>query len=1013
MVVTAAEVVVEVSGKKTNLDALLRNTEQQLEQTTTAAGRAARTIEGVLAQAEQKAEISTLAHARALATIKARFGDTTGAANTLVAALEREDRSSKAAISATGQLATYQQKLTRDTENLTRVKLGAMNATGQFSARLGALQDALGSLGIALGAQAIIQYGVAAGQAALALDRVQKTTRAIAGDQETYNRILGVARDQQSLFGGTLQENLEDLSGFSVQARLTGANLEELIGTAQRLATFDPGQGIRGASLALREALSGNPASLAARFELPRAAIAGLRDESATAADRLKIINDVLADAGITSDTVRGSVSETARTYNDLGAAADNAKTALGGLLAEAAKPIADGGAQALQFIADGLNQIVTASDQAKGVATQVFADTTSYDAYLAKIAQVNSELIKIGITITPISQAQYGYAKSLTDTGVSAADAEAKVRTLGVAVQAGVQANTAWGAGSAGLADQMVALSGVSDSYRLTIEQLSIAYLNGAIGGDELRAGIAQLESAQLRASEATALQAFQQEELALKTNSAQAAIEQAAAQSVIDAQVKEEQALRTQILEQTTLDAANAFIALNPNMSASAAAAAAGAAGLDPMIVKLIELILKTQQARSELAALGIAQAKGGAAGVGFKGIDARGAPRAVGAAAKANEVATASTKRRQDAEISLAAAQGNTARQVSLLQQQQAKLNTTDAEWIQLQSRIVSLQNKGGGAGRGGGAGGGVDPRVKQSEGTQLKLTEVDIKEEQKREDLLAEHADRMLTIEADFYKQREDAQKAFGTRFADTNASFYDTLVNMQDQGVARQFDAQFQQVLAQLPQIAAEKGADVADAYLAAQEGALKAQASRAAEIAKAEADGDAGRAEALRGVDALYRASEQRKVDAALSGIDSIAAKQQQARNEEGARLEEGLTKIETASDRSTDKINRSSDLRIAQLNREAEAAGKTATAYDRVGGAGTKPSGTTTAGATGGATPTPGATTGASAAQDTTLADLKASLDRLGAAITAKLDEVVSAEGQTTSALRERNGLS
>ncbi len=274
------------------------------------------------------AERKMLALAQAEARARAATGDLTGSQNVLTGALGATTRESTAAYNAQTQLVNVQKK--------------AAGETGGLSGALGGLKTALGVVGLAFSVQQVIAFGSAAAGSALQLRETQNGLRAIAGSVATYNQALATARQQQILFGGTLQENIEGLTGLTITARQSGASLQTLVDLSQRLAILDPSQGAAGARIALSEALSGDPTSLARRYEIPRAALAKLRDESTTTAAKLQIISEYLDRVGITSESVAGRVDATAKSYRSAGAALDNLKNFLGTVVADGFRPYAD-----------------------------------------------------------------------------------------------------------------------------------------------------------------------------------------------------------------------------------------------------------------------------------------------------------------------------------------------------------------------------------------------------------------------------------------------------------------------------------------------------------------------------------------------------------------------------------------------------------------------------------------------------------------------------------------------
>lgn len=232
---------------------------------------------------------------------------------------------------------------------------------------VGSLTSIVGPAALATAALGAVSKGVEAGKSALELDKAQNTLRAVAGSAEAYAQALDIARQQQRLFGGTLQENIEGLTGLQITARQSGADLKQLIDLSQRLGTLDPSQGVAGARIALSEALSGDPTSLAKRYEIPKAALAQLRDESTSASEKLAIIDQYLNKVGITSATTAGAISQNAQAFNRLGAAADTAKTTIGSELVAATAPAASSLANLLQAFDGTRESLISAAGAAPG----------------------------------------------------------------------------------------------------------------------------------------------------------------------------------------------------------------------------------------------------------------------------------------------------------------------------------------------------------------------------------------------------------------------------------------------------------------------------------------------------------------------------------------------------------------------------------------------------------------------------------------------------------------------
>lgn len=202
--------------------------------------------------------------------------------------------------------------------------------TGQGLAQLA------GGLGITVGIQQVTQFTLAAGELNRETTKAQNSLRALAGSTEFYGEALAAAREQQRLFGGSLASNIDGITGLVTVSRSSGVELNALIDLAQRLSIKDPSQGIAGARIALNEALSGDPTSLARRYEIPRAALRALRDESTTGAQKLQILDQYLNNIGITSGVVAESIPKETIALNEQNQQLERATIAFGEIISKA-----------------------------------------------------------------------------------------------------------------------------------------------------------------------------------------------------------------------------------------------------------------------------------------------------------------------------------------------------------------------------------------------------------------------------------------------------------------------------------------------------------------------------------------------------------------------------------------------------------------------------------------------------------------------------------------------------
>jgi len=278
-------------------------------------------------------------------------GDTARAAQLEASAQQRLTSELQAQTGVTTQSIALERQLTTVQQQVANAAKQSKGGISEMGGALSQLKTLAGGLGIGFGLQQLVSGGIQAGGAALELRETKNSLKAVAGDLTTYNQTIGAAREQQRLFGGSLQENIEGLSGLTITARSSGAQLQSLIGLSQRLAVLDPAQGAGGARIALNEALSGDPTSLAKRYEIPRAALAKLRDTTLPVEERLKVIDSFLNKVGITAESVAGRVDQDALAFRRLGQELGDAKLNAGDQLATTFSGAATGLARLLGLI--------------------------------------------------------------------------------------------------------------------------------------------------------------------------------------------------------------------------------------------------------------------------------------------------------------------------------------------------------------------------------------------------------------------------------------------------------------------------------------------------------------------------------------------------------------------------------------------------------------------------------------------------------------------------------------
>lgn len=570
---------------------------------------------------------------------------------------------------------------------------------------------------------------------------------------------------------------------------------------------------------------------------------------------------------------------------------------------------------------------------------------------------------------------------------------------TTGVAAQANQEFATsvAQGVGNVlsflGIVDQAAAaqqLQATATQQNAAAQQQAAAAILVAADADERRTAAA-LTAAQVTQDEANA--------------------------SLFDAAAKKTQAAQTALLNFQTQQAAQAFLALNPNISQSGVAAAVASGQISAAVGQYIAMTLATARARAELANL---QAQAGvspalraaatAAGGGDVGryittpVDPRARAEGEANVARLREL-NAQEKAHADAVRDATLTTGTAAQKQNLLNKEYQ-----DASRIYGQNSTQAIKAKTAldqyAQSQAKAAGGGGGGKAKLSDQQKLEgalLTDQE-KYQQQSEDAASTYARDVEKIYQDYYEKMRQAQRDFDQDQLEGRASFYDNLGSIEGKNagkIQQQASAAYEAASIEAGKIAQEKGADVADKYMSAQEQIISARAKRQAAIEQAAQDKDNARAEYLKGVDAQYRAAEDAKLSRIKEGEGSIAAERDKQLDEAAAKESDAQEKIATASDRATERKIANADRAGKKIDEEQAKLTALGQTYDRLAPArGTQ----TTSNPPATTTPTPAPTTTAPAeGENPVVTALNAAKDAVVAAVNA----VERASKETTGAVK------
>ena len=190
------------------------------------------------------------------------------------------------------------QRLERQVEGVQRRGGGAGGLLGglQIGAGIAAAQQAFSAMG---GVFQFIRDSVVTLNSEL--ERNVTTFQAITGSVEAAGDVVAALRREAAVSPFNDREILQAGRTLIAVSERSTESLLGLVRVAEILAAMDPAQGLEGAGVALREALSGDFESLIRRFEFSRQAIATWRAQGVS---NLEIVRKELERLGFTSELV-------------------------------------------------------------------------------------------------------------------------------------------------------------------------------------------------------------------------------------------------------------------------------------------------------------------------------------------------------------------------------------------------------------------------------------------------------------------------------------------------------------------------------------------------------------------------------------------------------------------------------------------------------------------------------------------------------------------------------------
>jgi hypothetical protein len=833
----AGRVVVRLEGKDVNLTQLLDKVEKQLDQGKQKIQQYDRQL-AQLGPTTNRLESSKLSYARALALVAEKQGRAGESAHILATELGKVAPNSIAAQRALLQL---QQTLDRQAASTTAAK----NATGSMLTNFASGFNKL--LGAYFAVSQVTQGIGSLIEAGNQLEKTQATFKALSVTPEEYARNLEVAKNQQKTFGGSLQENLDQMSGFIFTARNAGVSLQELTNLARKLAIIDPAQGFKGASIALKEFFSGDITSLARRFELPRDMLHGI-DDLGSGAEKIAALNGQLEKMGITNELITAQANTIAVEYDKMWGALQDGVAGTGQVIAASLLPVLKKLGDSWKAVfgdSTNITQLTTIGTKTQALSTTFFNSATSLDAYNKKVQEYNAVVDKnvqttntwlavlnpayaafdaLGVIITDyklsldeLTPAQYAYAQSLLRMGVEGATVIQTVTELGNTINTfanlAESSGALWGESAETIAvykENLVALAASSEQGSIMAYEYNAAVQNGTTTMEAATTVIKdriaderRLESAQLLTKSTTEGTTAATNDLtnALSINTSELANNAATAAA---AQVQSEYLKFVQEqLYSTALAASDGL--MTAGQAAAQMKAEFGIA--EEQTYGLINALIQLNRHRA-IAAIG-----------------SQGSPDRLDRALQGRSYTdiikqSDAIKRANKAEQDYLRTKGSTTEQLARARAELDKTTRDTEEYWKALKRVEDLEEKAASeAKRGKGGKSGAAPKLTANEKLNNQLLAQQDKVNDKLEDAEEKHMQNLVKIYEDYNKRIVEQQKRNELSKRRSKVGFYEDNAELPPGLDPAVYAAQYEQAFLEAQKIAQEGSAQLANEYL--------------------------------------------------------------------------------------------------------------------------------------------------------------------------------------------------
>lgn len=691
----------------------------------------------------------------------------------------------------------------------------------------------------------------------------------------------------------------------------------------------------KGASIALKEFFSGEITSLARRFEIPRELLRNI-NKLGSEAEKLRALDQVLTDMGLTQELLTMQAETTAVTYDKLTGSFQDFYASVGQGIAGALQPLAEQLTVVFQIATDGIETLSNAGATMDALQQKLVGQTQTYADYSAAIDQWNAQLVSglsfIERMFVPqfdkMSESQFTFAKSMRESGATWDAAISKAMAY----------------------EKVIHLAAISTNFANTAERegtnVRNAYIEAAVrlsevlgdGGARAQEFNAEVERSNITAAEATqqmldvafAVEAFNNM-LAMNAaaqNDAAAATD-LTTQSIFDENAEIEKGI---IKKGVARVATEQLAQAEAYLTSLVDGVVAGQLSIGDAAIQMADQLgVAESQAYELIAALSQLSLQREAAALGIKGMPVDRAAIDNVKAYRAAYQAQQEEKRYRESLLSTSDQLAIRRRELSRLSvgteayyKKLSEVRRLEAQYAHEQEREAAKKGKGASKGKKTEAQKEAEARLKDEKKLREDLEDIQAEYYEKVEAAEEEHVQNLNDIYEDFYKKQRElaAENEIGKRRS--RFDFYKGLDPESGIDTAA-FAAQYEEAFAEAQRIAQEGKAQLSQEFLELRQQQIEEMMDLEEQMADIRNDEDLSKADKerqlayLEGLKKLLEDAQREELKQLLEGGDAALAELDSRLAEEERRYQEQTQKIgEEARKQADEKVT------AAERSREA-----------------------------------------------------------------------------------------